>query len=175
MADEQVESQDNVEIINVDYNTKFCLTETTRKDMGVYTLVAVNSVGRDEASVEVNVLGKPVKPDSIAVSGVRLDDGGLPISGYMVEKMEVGTGVPAGHCDGEKQELDVNNLETSVLEMDDSVKDSGTAYHEEDGDSDQHKNDVLATLHTSLSFTTAVNNMGTIFNEYNKLTLPLTC
>ena len=119
-----LEPNDRLKIDNEEHNTKFCMAETTRKDTGVYTLVAVNSVGKDEATVEVNILGKPGKPDSIQVSDVRKDgckvkwdkpkdDGGLPISGYVVEKMEVGTGkwVPAGRCDGEKQELDVNNLE----------------------------------------------------------------
>lgn len=41
------------------------------------------------------------------------DDGGLPLTGYVVEKMDVTTGrwVPAGFVDPEKTELDVTGLE----------------------------------------------------------------
>jgi hypothetical protein len=41
------------------------------------------------------------------------DDGGLPISGYAIEKMDVTTGrwVPAGHVDPSKTEHEITDLE----------------------------------------------------------------
>ena len=119
-----LESKDRLKIENEEHNTKFTMNETVRKDTGVYTLVAENSVGRDEATVQVTILGKPGKPDDIQVTDVLKDrckvkwdkpkdDGGLPLSSYVVEKMELGTGkwVPVGKCDAEKQEMEVLGLD----------------------------------------------------------------
>lgn len=54
----ELQSGTRIKIENEDYNTKIAITETTRKDSGVYTIIAVNVNGRDEAPVEVIVLGK---------------------------------------------------------------------------------------------------------------------
>ena len=53
-----MKSEGNVEIINVPYNTKITLNDTTRKDSGLYRIVAENASGKDEADVEVTVLCK---------------------------------------------------------------------------------------------------------------------
>lgn len=47
-----------IEIINVDYNTKFTISESIRKHTGVWKIKAVNASGEDEAEVEVTVLCK---------------------------------------------------------------------------------------------------------------------
>ena len=124
-ASVNLESKDRFKIENEEHNTKLVMSETIRKDTGIYTLVATNSVGTDEATVEITILGKPSRPEGplqvtdIHKEGCKVkwdkpkDDGGLPITGYILEKMEAGTGrwVPAGRCDPEKSEIDVTGLE----------------------------------------------------------------
>lgn len=120
-----LETKDRIRIDNEEHNTKLNIADTIRKDTGVYTLVAENSVGKDEATVEVTILAKPGKPEGplevkdIHKEGCKIawnkpaDDGGLPLSGYVIEKMEAGTGkwVPAGRCDPEKSTYDIGGLE----------------------------------------------------------------
>lgn len=116
----------NVRINNEDYLTKFQLTDVKRKNTGVYKIRAENSSGFDEAELEVTVLDKPAKPEGpIEVTGVHKegcklkwkkpkDDGGVPITAYVLEKQDVNTGawVPCGtQYDPEKTEFDVKNLE----------------------------------------------------------------
>lgn len=115
----------NMKIDNEDYNTKLTLTNTTRKDTGKYIIKAVNDSGQDEADVEVIVLDKPGKPEGplevtdVHKEGCKLkwnkpkDDGGLPLSSYVIEKMDVTTGrwVPAGIVDPEKTEHAITGLE----------------------------------------------------------------
>ena len=124
-AGSPLECKDRIKIDYDEHNTKLSIGDSIRKDTGIYTLVAENSVGRDEATVEVNILAKPGKPEGpLEVTNVHKDgckvkwdkpkdDGGLPITGYILEKMEAGTGkwVPAGRCDPEKNELDIAGLE----------------------------------------------------------------
>jgi hypothetical protein len=57
-ANKQLENEPTVKIENEDYNTKIQLSETTRKNTGIYTVKAENSSGSDEATVEVIILGK---------------------------------------------------------------------------------------------------------------------
>lgn len=52
----QVISEGNVKIENVPYNTKITLSDTGRKDSGLYKIIAENDFGKDEATVEVTVL-----------------------------------------------------------------------------------------------------------------------
>ena len=97
-------THERVKIENEEHNTKIALSDTVRKDTGIYTLTAVNSVGKDEATVEITILGKPSRPEGplqvtdVHKEGCKLkwdkpkDDGGLPVSGYIIEKMEPGTG-----------------------------------------------------------------------------------
>jgi hypothetical protein len=40
----------------VPYNTKITLSDTARKDSGLYKIIAENEFGKDEATVEVTVL-----------------------------------------------------------------------------------------------------------------------
>ncbi|KAG8335958.1 myosin light chain kinase activity protein [Homalodisca vitripennis] len=124
-AHNELQSGMRIKIENEDYNTKIAISETTRKDTGIYTVIAVNPNGRDEAPVEVVVLDKPGSPEGplevtdVHKEGCKLkwekpkDDGGLPLSGYVVEKMDTATGrwVPAGFVDPTKTELEVTGLE----------------------------------------------------------------
>jgi len=52
-----------IKIENVDYNTKFQLRNAERADSGVYKLKAENENGKDEATVNVNVIDKPAPPE----------------------------------------------------------------------------------------------------------------
>lgn len=53
----------NIKIEYEDYNTRLNMRETSRELTGKYTLIAENEVGRDEATVEINILDKPGKPE----------------------------------------------------------------------------------------------------------------
>ncbi|KAG8239130.1 hypothetical protein J437_LFUL018920 [Ladona fulva] len=124
-AGKELENSPTCKIENVDYNTKIMLSDTTRKDTGIYTIIAENDSGKDEATVEVIVLDKPGKPEGplevsdVHKEGCKLkwnkpkDDGGLPLTSYIVEKMDTATGrwVPAGFVDPDKTELEVKDLE----------------------------------------------------------------
>lgn len=55
---EELKNGPNLEIINVDYNTKFLMTKSKRANSGKYVIRAKNEVGEDEAEVEISVLGE---------------------------------------------------------------------------------------------------------------------
>lgn len=55
-AGSEVKSGENIEIVNVDYNTKLTITDSLRKNTGVWKIKAVNPHGEDEAEVEVTIL-----------------------------------------------------------------------------------------------------------------------
>lgn len=100
----------NVYIDNADYNSKLTVRQVRRGNSGDYTISAHNSSGRDTATVHVIVTDKPEAPEGpLQVSDVHkegcklkwkrpLDDGGLPVEYYQVDKMDPETGcwVPCG-------------------------------------------------------------------------------
>lgn len=114
-----------VQIENEDYNTKLTILNSSRAESGTYRLKAENINGCDEVEVEVTVIDKPGRPEGpleafdIHKTGCKLkwdkpkDDGGVPITAYVVEKLDTATGrwVPAGSCDPEKTELEIKGLE----------------------------------------------------------------
>lgn len=55
-AGNEIKSGENIEIVNVDYNTKLTITDSLRKHTGVWKIKAVNPHGEDEAEVEVTIL-----------------------------------------------------------------------------------------------------------------------
>uniref|UniRef100_A0A0K0CTJ0 non-specific serine/threonine protein kinase n=1 Tax=Angiostrongylus cantonensis TaxID=6313 RepID=A0A0K0CTJ0_ANGCA len=85
-----------------DNNTKLDTKDASRADSGKYKIVATNENGRDEAEVNVCVLDIPGAPEGpltvkdITKDGCSLrwnppeDDGGSPITNYIVEKQEDG-------------------------------------------------------------------------------------
>ena len=103
LVNKEVITEDNVEVINVEYNTKLNVIDAKRKNSGVYKIVAVNEHGKDEAEVEVVVLAAPSKPkgplkvSDVTKSGCKLawqppeDDGGKPITFYKIF-WDAGTG-----------------------------------------------------------------------------------
>lgn len=55
---EELQNRENLEIINVDYNTKFLMTKSKRAQSGKYVIKAKNEVGEDEAEIEITILGE---------------------------------------------------------------------------------------------------------------------
>lgn len=55
-AGNEVKSVENIEIVNIDYNTKLTISDSVRKNTGVWKIKAVNPHGEDEAEVEVTIL-----------------------------------------------------------------------------------------------------------------------
>lgn len=121
----ELESKGNIKIENEDYNTKFSISNTKRKHTGTYKIYAENSSGSDEAPVEIIILDRPGKPEGplevsdVHKEGCKLkwnkpkDDGGLPLTSYVVEKQDTATGrwTPAGCVDPSKTDLEVTGLE----------------------------------------------------------------
>ncbi len=104
VKDKAVAERPTLYIENKPYNTKLICDKAERKDSAIYHIIATNQWGRDEAEVEVNVVSKPGKPEGpLDVSDVRKDglklkwnkpkdDGGEPIEGYIIEKLDPDTG-----------------------------------------------------------------------------------
>lgn len=105
-----------------DYNTKLIARNSSRADSGAYTITAINGSGKDVVTVNVLVTDKPSPPEGpldvkdIHKEGCKLawkkpkDDGGIPLEGYLVEKMDTDSGlwVPVGKVKG--TEMEVNGL-----------------------------------------------------------------
>ena len=105
-------------------NTVLTVRKTERSDTGKYKLVLTNSSGSAEAKADGVVLGKPSRPEGpLEIKDVRAkkatlawkkpkDDGGSPISHYVLEKMDIDTGrwVPCGEADPDADEMTVEGL-----------------------------------------------------------------
>lgn len=125
VKDKEVKSEANIEVVNVDYNTKLTINEALRKNTGLYKIKAVNEHGEDEAEVDITVLSAPGKPkgplkvSDVTKNGCKVkwqkpeDDGGKPVTAYQVEKLDLATGrwVPVGRTSGDDTELDVKGLQ----------------------------------------------------------------
>lgn len=113
------EGNNHFKIDTEDYNTKLTARNVTRADSGAYTITATNSSGRDTVTVQVLITDKPSPPEGpldvsdVHKEGCKLawkkpeDDGGMPLEGYLVEKMDTESGlwVPVGKTKGEKMEV----------------------------------------------------------------------
>lgn len=118
----RVENRDDINVDSEDYRIKLFVPVLTRAHSGNYVIKAENESGRDEAAITVTVLDKPGKPEGpLRITDVHkegaslkwnppLDDGGVPIDHYAVEKMDMDTGrwVPAGRC--KEPHLKLDNL-----------------------------------------------------------------
>ena len=114
-----LESDDRVKIDNEDYRTKFVVKRALRSDTGTFHVTATNVNGTDTAEVLVTVLDRPSDPrgplkiSDIHKEGCILewkapeDDGGAPITHYVVEKQDANTGrwVPCGESPDTKLEV----------------------------------------------------------------------
>lgn len=118
----RIENRDDINVDCEDYRTKLFVPVLTRAHSGKFVIKAENESGHDEASITVTILDKPGKPEGpLRITDVHkegaslkwnppLDDGGVPIDHYAVEKMDMDTGrwVPAGRC--KEPHLTLDNL-----------------------------------------------------------------
>ncbi|XP_058467261.1 twitchin isoform X5 [Malaya genurostris] len=125
LKEKPVFNDDHYEIINQNYNTKFTVKDSLRKHSGVYEIQAKNEHGMDKEKVEVTVLSSPGKPKGplevkdITKDGCKLkwkkpdDDGGVPITGYELQKYDqkVGRWIPIGKAPATAEEFDVTGLQ----------------------------------------------------------------
>jgi len=121
----ELNSNEQIQIDNIEYNTILAITETKRNNSGIYSLKAENINGFDEADVEVIVLDKPSSPEGplevcdVHREGCKLkwkkpkDDGGTPLAGYIIEKLDTSNGrwLSAGTCLPEQLEYELKDLE----------------------------------------------------------------
>ncbi|KAF8572507.1 hypothetical protein P879_00960 [Paragonimus westermani] len=96
-----LEDTDNIKLEFKERSSHLKIVAAQRKDTALYTLRVVNEVGEDSASIEVVALGKPSRPvgplevSDVTKNSAQLswnkpeDDGGVPISHYVVEKMNM--------------------------------------------------------------------------------------
>ncbi|OTF83664.1 hypothetical protein BLA29_012727, partial [Euroglyphus maynei] len=125
LADKVVTNDQHYDIVNVDYNTKLTINDCERLHTGKYLIIAENEVGRDEAPVEICVLAAPSRPKGpLKVENVTAksadvkwqkpeDDGGRPIKGYLIEKLDPHSGqwVPCGKADKDATDFTVTGLQ----------------------------------------------------------------
>ena len=105
-------------------NTVITIRKCQRSDTAKYKLILTNSSGSTECQADGIVLGKPSIPmGPLEVYDVRAkkamikwdvpeDDGGSPITGYEIEKMDLDTGrwVPCGDIGPDDREFPVDGL-----------------------------------------------------------------
>ncbi|TPP56261.1 Twitchin [Fasciola gigantica] len=96
-----LENTDNIKLEFKERSAHLKIVAAQRKDTALYTLRVVNEVGEDQASIEVVALGKPSRPvgplevSDVTKNSAKLswnkpeDDGGTPITHYVVEKMNL--------------------------------------------------------------------------------------
>ena len=93
-----------VNVANTEKSSTFTMGDISRADSGVYTIMAENENGTAEKKVNVNIMDVPAIPEEFDIADITnksailvwkapLDDGGVPIRNYCVEKREVGRSV----------------------------------------------------------------------------------
>ncbi|KAK6057427.1 hypothetical protein COOONC_05057 [Cooperia oncophora] len=103
---------------------KFCKRQVTKADSGEYTIKLSNELGeasevftvkvKDVPGPPANVCVNEIDSDSVSISWEKpLDDGGQPITGYLIEKKEEGrrTFHKVAHVSGAKTSYTVEDLE----------------------------------------------------------------
>lgn len=125
LVEKVITNDTHYDIVNIDYNTKFTINDAQRLHTGKYLIIAENEVGKDEALVEICVLAAPSRPKGpLKVENVTAkscdvkwgkpeDDGGKPIKGYAIEKLDPLTGnwVPCGKADKDATSFEVTGLQ----------------------------------------------------------------
>ena len=96
----EVLADDRIKFDTGPIDTKYVNKSAKRSETGVYTISLINTEGQDSASCRVLIVDRPsppqgpldvsdVTPDTCTLSWkTPLDDGGSPITNYVVEKMD---------------------------------------------------------------------------------------
>ncbi|TGZ63952.1 hypothetical protein CRM22_006631 [Opisthorchis felineus] len=96
-----LETTENIKLEFKERSAHLKIVSAQRKDSALYTLRVFNCVGEDQASIDVVALGKPSRPvgplevTDVTKNSATLswkppeDDGGTPITHYVVEKMNL--------------------------------------------------------------------------------------
>ena len=123
----EIKACPSVDIIEKEHSIKLVMSGARRDDTGIYTLKADNDHGQDQADVEVVVMVEPSKPKGpmkindiyaegcIAEWGAPEDDGGTPITHYIIEKAE-GASVnwtACGKTNGNVTKCQINGLKAN--------------------------------------------------------------
>jgi len=123
----EIKTSGSVNIEDTEYTSKMTILNLERADTGTFTFRADNVHGSDEVSVDVNVMIPPQKPkgpmriDGVYAEGCTAiwsppeDDGGCPITHYIVEKVQ-GAGenyMPCGRVNAPDTCCDVKGLTTN--------------------------------------------------------------
>ncbi|XP_052800015.1 twitchin-like isoform X4 [Mya arenaria] len=119
---ETLSNGDNTAISVAPKDSTITRKECPRQNTGIYKITVENKHGQDSAEVEVVVLGPPSKPKGpldvtdVTKNSAKLgwqapeDDGGVPIDGYRVEKMDMEKGRWETVKTTRKPELEVPKL-----------------------------------------------------------------
>jgi predicted RNA-binding protein with TRAM domain len=125
-GDKVVESDgERITINRYEQNTVITVRRCTRADSTKYKLVLTNSSGSAETKADGVVLGKPSRPmGPLEITDVRAnkatvkwkkpeDDGGSPITGYVLEKRDLDSGlwVPCGEAKPDDDQMVVEGLQ----------------------------------------------------------------
>lgn len=117
-------ADEHITLESYERNTVLTVKKAVRADSGRYFIRVTNEVGTAEHKADLLVLDKPTPPDgepeatkvreNCATVAFRppKDDGGCPILGYIIEKMDTETGrwVGAGECGPGDNEFEVKGL-----------------------------------------------------------------
>merc|ERR1712142_379958 len=122
--DVKIAADERITLDKYEKNTVITVRKTERKDTGKYKLVLTNSSGTCETFADGVILGRPSMPQGpIEITDVRAkkatlhwekpeDDGGCPITHYIIERQDVETGrwVPCGEAGPDDKETIVDGL-----------------------------------------------------------------
>eukprot|EP00061_Rhincodon_typus_P017001 g45496.t1 len=98
--DKPLESNDRVKMETTATYTQLFISPSERPDKGLYKLTLENDVSSVTGEIDVNVIQRPSAPNDFKVSEIGRstvyliwelpdDDGGSPITGYLIEKREI--------------------------------------------------------------------------------------
>ena len=118
------DTEQRITIDKYERNTVLQVRRCIRSDSGKYALVLKNSSGVYRSEADVVILDRPTPPmgplEAVEVRANHIkvqwmkpkDNGGTPITGYLLEKMDIDTGrwVPAGECDANQNDFVFKNL-----------------------------------------------------------------
>lgn len=113
------------EITTTETKTILNIQKLTREDSGRYKIVAENSAGSTSVECNIKVIDKPSRPQSLEIKDIKkdsiklewtppIDDGGLEINKYVLEKCEVQNNVWMKVADFDK---DITSYAVQKLSM----------------------------------------------------------